>query len=46
MNNIETYYPVTPLQQGLIFHSLLEPESGAYIVQMGLKLQGPLNIPL
>ncbi|RNB59090.1 amino acid adenylation domain-containing protein [Brevibacillus gelatini] len=46
MNNIETYYPVTPLQQGLIFHSLLEPESGAYIVQMGLKLQGPLNVSL
>ncbi|WP_139488457.1 non-ribosomal peptide synthetase [Brevibacillus dissolubilis] len=45
MNNIETYYPVTPLQQGLIFHSLLDPESGAYIVQLNLKLQGALDIP-
>ncbi len=44
MKNIESFYPVTPLQQGMIFHSLLDPDSGAYIVQLDLTIEGSLNI--
>jgi len=42
--NIETFYPVSPLQQGFIFHSLLEPDSGAYVLQLSFTMQGNLNI--
>lgn len=44
MKNIESFYPVTPLQQGMIFHSLLDPDSGAYVVQLDLTIEGSLNI--
>jgi amino acid adenylation domain-containing protein/non-ribosomal peptide synthase protein (TIGR01720 family) len=37
--SIEDIYPLTPLQQGLLFHSLHAPESSAYINQ----LSGTLN---
>ncbi|MBQ0988762.1 amino acid adenylation domain-containing protein [Micromonospora sp. H61] len=30
---IEDIWPATPLQQGLMFHSLFEPEAGMYLVQ-------------
>ncbi|GLV53931.1 hypothetical protein KDH_07820 [Dictyobacter sp. S3.2.2.5] len=33
---IEDIYPLTPLQQGLLFHSLYEPEHGDYIIQVGM----------
>ncbi len=42
--NIQNIYPLSPMQQGMLFHSLLEPNSGAYIVQLYYKLPGQLNI--
>lgn len=42
--NIESIYPLTPMQQGLLFHSLYAPESGVYCEQMTLKLQGNLDV--
>ncbi|HEY6802398.1 MAG TPA: non-ribosomal peptide synthase/polyketide synthase [Pyrinomonadaceae bacterium] len=35
---IEDIYPVTPLQQGLLFHSLYEPDAGFYHIQMSCNL--------
>jgi amino acid adenylation domain-containing protein/non-ribosomal peptide synthase protein (TIGR01720 family)/FkbM family methyltransferase len=32
--NIEGLYPLSPAQQGMLFHSLYEPEAGTYITQV------------
>lgn len=42
--NIEAIYPLTPIQKGMVFHSLLKPGSGAYVLQDCLRLEGPLNV--
>lgn len=39
----EDVYPLTPLQQGLLFHSLYEPQSGVYIEQLSCLLRGHLD---
>lgn len=39
----EDAYPLTPLQQGLLFHSLYEPQSGVYIEQLSCLLRGHLD---
>ncbi|WP_394851110.1 non-ribosomal peptide synthase/polyketide synthase [Pendulispora rubella] len=41
---IQDMYPATPLQQGLIFESLLRPSRGAYINQLRLTLRGKLDL--
>jgi len=40
MNNIETFYPLSPLQEGLLFHTLASPASGVYFQQMSCVLRG------
>ncbi|MBD2418345.1 AMP-binding protein, partial [Anabaena cylindrica FACHB-243] len=42
--NIEDVYPLSPMQQGMLFHSLYEPTSGTYITQLICDLHGQLNI--
>ena len=41
--NIEDIYPLSPLQQGLLFHSLYEPGSGIYVEQLGWALEGTFH---
>src|SRR3954447_15451816 len=36
-------YPLTPLQKGLLFHALYEPESAAYFEQLCVRLDGALD---
>jgi amino acid adenylation domain-containing protein/non-ribosomal peptide synthase protein (TIGR01720 family) len=43
--NAEDVYPLSPMQEGMLFHSLLEPESGVYFEQVGFELRGPLHAP-
>ncbi len=40
---IEDVYPATPMQQGLLFHSRLEPRSGAHIGRLSLLFQGAVD---
>ncbi|WP_371858287.1 amino acid adenylation domain-containing protein [Pseudomonas sp. ERMR1:02] len=37
---IEDLYPLSPMQAGLLFHSLYEAESGAYVNQLSVEAQG------
>jgi amino acid adenylation domain-containing protein len=41
--NIEAVYPLSPMQQGMLFHSIYNPESGAYFEQFSCKLSGDLD---
>ncbi len=41
--NIEDIYRMSPLQAGLVFHSLQEPESGLYFEQSVCELVGALD---
>ncbi|MEM1255608.1 MAG: amino acid adenylation domain-containing protein [Cyanobacteria bacterium P01_H01_bin.21] len=40
---IEDIYPLSPLQQGLLFHTLYSAQPGVYVTQLCLTLQGNLN---
>jgi amino acid adenylation domain-containing protein len=41
--NIETMYPLSPMQQGMLFHTLLTPDAGVYIPQVCFDLIGTLD---
>ncbi len=43
-DQIEDIYPLSPMQQGMLFHSLYAPESEVYVEQMSCTLKGRLNI--
>lgn len=36
-------YPLSPTQQGMLFHSLYEPQTGVYVVQVGCTLKGAID---
>jgi amino acid adenylation domain-containing protein/non-ribosomal peptide synthase protein (TIGR01720 family) len=42
--HIEDIYPLSPMQQGLLFHTLYQPGSGVYLEQMSCTLEGDLDL--
>jgi amino acid adenylation domain-containing protein len=42
--NVEDAYPLSPLQEGMLYHSTLEPESGVYVQQLTCVLNGDLDL--
>src|SRR5580765_5126690 len=45
LQNVEDVYPLSPMQQGMLFHSLYEPGSGVYLIELGCRIDGKLDIP-
>jgi amino acid adenylation domain-containing protein/non-ribosomal peptide synthase protein (TIGR01720 family) len=41
---IEDIYPLAPMQQGMLFHSLYAPASGTYFEQLNCLLAGGLDV--
>ncbi|MGK3998774.1 amino acid adenylation domain-containing protein [Sorangium sp. So ce1024] len=41
--NIESVYPLSPMQEGMLFHTLLRPSSGIYLMQNRYRLEGDLQ---
>ncbi|WP_159888659.1 non-ribosomal peptide synthetase, partial [Paenibacillus puerhi] len=44
LGDIEDLYALTPMQQGMLFHSLLDADSGAYFEQMTFDLHGRFDV--
>ncbi|MGQ4807060.1 Chondramide synthase cmdD [Candidatus Entotheonellaceae bacterium PAL068K] len=42
-NNIEAIYPLTPLQEGLLFHSMYAPDEAVYATQLVFTIQSKLD---
>ena len=45
MKNVEDLYPLSPLQKGILFHAVSEPQSSIYLVQFRCTLLGRLDLP-
>ncbi len=43
--NIESIYPLSSMQQGMLFHTLYAPASGVYVEQLSCTLHGRLDEP-
>lgn len=44
IENLEDLYELSPLQQGILFHSLYAPSSGVYFEQFICTFTGPLDV--
>ncbi|MFE7378723.1 condensation domain-containing protein, partial [Bacillus cereus] len=44
IGEIENVYPLTPTQKGMLFYSLMNPQSEAYFEQATFDMQGSMNI--
>lgn len=42
-NDVEAIYPLSPMQQGMLFHSIYEPGAGVYLGQHRCEFEGRLN---
>src|SRR5258706_15790439 len=46
VTHLETGYPLSPIQEGILFYCLYAPNSDPYISQLDLLLEGELDVGL
>lgn len=46
IDNIEQTYPLSPMQSGMLYHSIYTPKSAAYLLQIAGVAREPLNLPV
>ncbi|WP_437913628.1 amino acid adenylation domain-containing protein [Sorangium sp. So ce302] len=46
LSGLEDAYPLSPVQEGMLFHTLLNPGSGVYMTQQHYMWHGPLDADL
>ena len=44
MSDIEDLYELSPMQQGMLFHSLAAPDPGVYLITFSYALRGRLDV--
>ena len=43
MENVEDVFALSPIQEGMLFHSISDPESGVFVTQICVEITGPVN---
>ncbi|MGG1674101.1 amino acid adenylation domain-containing protein, partial [Paenibacillus sp. NRS-1783] len=46
VGELENVYALSPMQKGMLFHSLMEPESGAYFQQASFDQKGSFDVAI
>lgn len=44
MKNVEDVYPLSAMQEGMLFDALYEPGSGAYVMQVSSRIEGDFDV--